>query len=116
MMKVSYLCGPNMFYEYICLEHDGFASVKAREWVKSRNPDLGAISQVNDLLENAAQLKVPSHLRVWVNAKFPEIRAADFSGRAFGTLDEPVDPYVRVILPYKEKPFDPSKWDDDIPF
>lgn len=84
---VSYTSGLRMFTEWICLEHAGFASKRARDWWRERDQALeqyGTPETTDDALSRTGDLLVPTHLRVWVNKKHPEILACDFSGTAFG--------------------------------
>lgn len=77
MMRVTYYTGLQQFSEYICVEHGGFAGKKARQWWRERSaaPLPGsAIGACN----SAQGLKVPTHIRVWVNKKYPEVISAVF--------------------------------------
>ena len=87
-LKVDYFCGLRQFTEWICLEHIGFASKKAREWWREMANDWNTEppATVDDALTRLAGLQRPTHLRVWVNTKHPKIQAHDFSGTAFGTV------------------------------
>ncbi len=73
-MKVIYQCGLSQITEYICLDHDGYAKLKAQNWVNFRwlNGD-GKPINVTDLYNNREHLKAPSKLLVVVNAKYPII-------------------------------------------
>lgn len=86
-MKVSYICGKRIFNEFVCLEHPGNVSHKAKKWVSDRLPV--AIHKTSDLLSVATQLKTASHIRVWTNQKYPTVMAHCFDGTSFGTLAEP---------------------------
>ena len=48
-------------------------------------------SSTAEALAHADKLKAPSHLRVWINKKFPEILAVCFDGTAFGTQEVAAD-------------------------
>lgn len=86
-LKAVYSCGLRKFSEWICLEHDGFAGKKARDWWRER-----ALEEPPATVEEACQwldkneLLTPSHIRVFVNARHPEIKDYDFDGKAFGHL------------------------------
>lgn len=86
MIKVSYYCGLRMFNEFVCPEHDGYALKKAREWWQARI-DMRLPDNAEEALDMVGELKVPTHLRVWVNKKYPEILATCFDGSAFGTQE-----------------------------
>lgn len=130
-VKVTYYCGITQLNEYVCLEHEGFAARKARIWWRERTNDPaprtddegGATAKA---LDRADKLRAPTHLRVWVNKKYPEILAACYDGSAFsaapaGEAYEP--PKVDVQRPRaswgrageKYTP-DTVNMDDDIPF
>lgn len=82
-MKVSYFCGLRMFQEYVCFEHSGFPKHKAHEWWAERSWE-----EPPTTVENAVylmhDLKVPTHIRVWMKKARPEILSADFTGSGFG--------------------------------
>lgn len=117
-VKVSYWCGPTSFSEYVCLQHEGYAAVKARRWWRER-AHTEAPSTARDALERISECKVPTHLRVWVNKKYPEIMAYCYDGTAFGKQsgDSVEPPTIDVKKPrpdYSDIP--DSTLDDDIPF
>jgi DNA repair protein RadD len=94
-LKVSYYCGLRTFNEYVCFEHEGFARKKAHDWWNERTTyqvthkrvkeeGLSTIpSTISDALDYADMLQRPTHLRVWMNKKYPEILAYCFDGSAF---------------------------------
>lgn len=82
-IKVSYFCGLRVFHEYVCLEHEGYAGKKARDWWRERalemlppSTTLEAMLQLNDLQE-------PTHIRVWLKSDYNEIMGYDYSGTGF---------------------------------
>lgn len=118
MMKATYYCGYKMFEEFICIEHDGFAGRKARQWWRERSNGLLPPQTTREALEAAAQLAPATHLRVWINKKYPEILKTCFDGTAFGTKEpEILPPTVQAHLPKANTPQTPNSFDvDDIPF
>jgi DNA repair protein RadD len=121
-VKVTYWCGPTSFSEYICLQHEGYAAVKARRWWRERSAT-EAPATSREALERIADLKTPTHLRVWVNKKYPEIMAYCYDGTAFGTQggDSVEPPTVDVRRPRAQasgtfQNNGPQHLDDDIPF
>lgn len=73
-MLVRYHCGMQMFKEWICVEHNGFAGHKARHWIGRRLPDGIKIPQnAEDLLGLSEQLRVPDQIKVKTANKYPEI-------------------------------------------
>jgi DNA repair protein RadD len=119
-LVASYTCGLRQFNEWICLEHSNFALHKAREWWRKRDDQLELYdvpTTVDEALSRCDDLLEPTHLRVWVNKKFPEILDADFSGTAFGTQPAPVN----GAAPGKTRAKAPAQpafelEDDDVPF
>lgn len=77
MIKVSYICGLQMFNEYICLEHKGYARSKAREWWRQRMGKEPPESTY-EALQMVNQARVPSRVRVHVNKKYPEVLGYEF--------------------------------------
>jgi DNA repair protein RadD len=111
-MKVSYYSGLKAFYEFVCIEHTNFAGRKAREWWRARTAEPFPAS-TEEAINRAAQLPPATHLRVWVNKKYPEIMATCFDGTAFGkeVASERAGPSIDV----QSRPA-ASQFDDDIPF
>ncbi len=125
-MKLAYYCGFKMFTQYVCVEHEGFAGKKARDWFKERLPKgISYPATTAAALAIAQDYLTPTHMRVWVNRKYPEILCFCFDGTAFGqqpgavvtkpTIDaQSAASMARIIAP----PI-PSHYtlpDDDIPF
>lgn len=144
-LRATYYCGIRAFSEYLGFEHpDAFSQRRARRWwserlnAELRGPDelLRAPDTTDEALRRSAQLRAPTHLRVWVNKQYPQIIAQCFDGSAFGeqavgSVPEPsadVDgaASARSVAhaaetvskggktPIDKKSFD--DFDDDIPF
>lgn len=77
MIKVSYFCGLQMFNEWVCLEHPGLASKKARDWWRLRHKEEPPAT-TRWALQRVSELRTPKKIKVWVNRKYPEILAAEF--------------------------------------
>jgi len=125
MMKVSYYCGLRMFQEYVCIQHEGFAQRKARQWWTQRSNGAPFPESTALALEQAETLQAAGHLRIWVNKKYPEILAHCFDGTAFSTQapDDLAAPTVDTAAssrslhtPGSAKPSTDFDTDDDIPF
>ena len=78
-IKVNYYCGLRLFKEYLCLEHEGFAGKKARDFWRERAeedpPETTAAA-----LTRLDELRTPTHIRVWLKTKYDEILAYSYSG------------------------------------
>lgn len=82
-IQVSYFCGLRMFKEWVCLEHEGYASKKARDWWRERALDEPPETTA-EALTALDTLRTPSHIRVWLKPKYDEVLAYDYTGTAFG--------------------------------
>lgn len=115
MMKVTYYCGLRSFSEYVCIQHDGFAQRKARQWWRERSsaafPDSTA-----DALVVADTLSAATHLRIWVNKQYPEILAHCFDGTAFGQQEAGAPPTTEAVAKQMLAVATNADLDDDIPF
>jgi DNA repair protein RadD len=76
-IKVSYFCGFQMFNEWVCLEHAGMASKKARDWWRLRHNEEPPPTTY-EALRRVSELRTPKKLRVWVNKKYPEILGSEY--------------------------------------
>lgn len=76
-VKVSYFCGLQMFCEWICPEHPGFAGKKARDWWRQRH-ETEPPATTAEFLQTAGNLRIPKRLRVHVNKKYPEVLGYEY--------------------------------------
>ncbi len=121
-MCVTYYCGLKQFKEFVCLEHGGTISHKAKQWVKERLEV--SVDKVDALLLLADQIKPTTHIRVWINQKYPTIMSHCFDGTNFGKEEsdgskpsqEMVDNMAGPGAPKPEPNMDYDSFDDDIPF
>jgi DNA repair protein RadD len=125
MLKVTYYCGLRTFTDWVCVEHSGYAHIKARKWWQART----ALPLPNSTLEASAlthQLATTTSLRVWVNKKYPEVMAHCFDGTHFGKQDACVPditvetvgigaPMPTVQLSDADRKT-LAEYDDDLPF
>lgn len=112
-IKVAYYCGLRLFEEYVCLEHEGFASRKARMWWRERS-NYPVPDTTEQALATTNLLHTPTHLRVWINKKYPEIMKYCFDGTAFGTTEP--DGKVPVVQHNVASKNSNTFQEDDIPF
>lgn len=90
MMKVTYCCGFELYTEYLGFEHNTYISNKANRWWKERTDSTQVPATTKEAIENVGMLSSCTHLRVWVNKKYPEILAHCFDGTNFGQIKEVV--------------------------
>lgn len=121
-IKVVYYCGLQRFNEFVCFEHERYTASKARMWWRERT-HIEIPKTTVDALASIDALKMATHLRVWINKKYPEILKHCFDGTAFGTeaAGEAREPAtVDIRKPGNEFPAAvperDSADDDDIPF
>jgi DNA repair protein RadD len=76
-MKVIYYCGPNMYSEWVCMEHGGYPTHKAHEWWRERT-NIPPPSTTADALSFKEELKKPRFIKVVVNQPNGEITGYEF--------------------------------------
>jgi len=102
-LRVSYNCGFMSFSKWVHLESYGYPRDAARAWVKFMYSGLGDMpSSLNDLWKDRHLLRVPSHIFVNQDGKYPEIKKYKFD--------------KGDNLPIKLKTVKDIPIDDDIPF
>lgn len=112
ILKVTYWNSINSYNEWVSLEAEagGPAHRRAVEWWRKRIPEGYIPATVDEALSQQQNLATPTHMRVHVNKKFPEIKSFCFDGTAFGT--QPASSYV----PRTNLRPNVNITDDDIPF
>jgi DNA repair protein RadD len=75
MMRVAYQLGESEnISTYVCIEHGGYAEIKAREWLRKALPaDYPIPDTVEQCLELQDVYKKPTSLFIDYNKKFPRI-------------------------------------------
>jgi DNA repair protein RadD len=107
MVHVSYTCGIRVFHEYLCFEHDGYAKFKAHKWFRKRFPTGSIPATSEQVIEESDFFPTTTHIRVWVNKKYPDILDWCMDGTAFGTEEAQVYQNPEIALSFQE---------EDIPF
>lgn len=115
MMKVTYYCGLRSFSEYVCIQHDGFAQRKARQWWRERSSSPFPES-TEAALTQTDTLTAATHLRIWVNKQYPEILTHCFDGTAFGQQEAGAPPTTDTAARAARVASSYADLDDDIPF
>lgn len=81
MMRVKYFCGIQRFTELVCLEHAGFASKRARDWWRARRAGLPPETTREGIrILSTERVKIPTHILVQVNLKYPRLITHSFDG------------------------------------
>jgi len=78
-IKVSYYCGLRLFQEWICLEHEGYARKRARDWWRRRSGVVEPPESTAEGLSRLKELRTPTHVRVWINKKQPEVMGYEYA-------------------------------------
>lgn len=75
MVKVMYTCGLRVYNEYVCIEHQGYAGHKARNWLRYRGleVDQGFNVTANDVIERHNLLVKPHKIKIDKRGKYPNI-------------------------------------------
>ena len=81
-IQVSYFCGLRMFREWVCLEHEGYARKKARDWWRDRANDEPPETTAA-ALESLDVLRTPLAIRVWLKPKYDEVMAYSYTEPPF---------------------------------
>lgn len=81
-IEITYQCGLRRFKQPLCLEHEGYALKKARDWWrKATGVDDNVPSTLDEAIERWAECETPKNIRVWTNRKpYPEIMMVDYTG------------------------------------
>jgi DNA repair protein RadD len=77
-LRVTYQCGLAQHEEWICIEHDGYARDRAKEWWRMRTGGPGVPSSVNAALLRVRELRPPKAIRVRPAGKYTQIIGARF--------------------------------------
>lgn len=80
MMRVKYYSGIRRFTENVCIEHQSYAGKVARDWWRARLPGYEPPPTTHDGMTAVGLLKVPTHIYVHINTKYPKIIAASLDG------------------------------------
>lgn len=76
---VRYHCGLQLFKEWICIEHNGFAGHRARHWISRRWDSKKQMpTNAQGLIDGSKNLFQPKAIKVKTANKYPEILEADF--------------------------------------
>ncbi|MEQ1724176.1 MAG: helicase-related protein, partial [Pseudobdellovibrio sp.] len=93
-IKVTYFSGKRNFTEYLCVEHaqDPVTCNNAEQWARGRfekwwrkRTDLLCPVKIDDTLRLLDHIEHPTHVKVHINKKYPEIVDYCFDGSCFGT-------------------------------
>lgn len=116
-VKLSYYSGlRTVFTDYIMPEHEGYARRKSVGLWRDMGGPAELPNSTAEALGVIDLLRMPTHLRVWVNKQYPEILARCYDGTAFGTQESdgeaPTVEGVRQTAPIAHL----ADLDDDVPF
>lgn len=82
--RVEYYAGVRRFTTFVGPEHEGFMRRRAVEWWRLHAPIKGAtVPKTAAELLAIEGLRRPSHIKVLLNGKYPEVLDYDFTGTGF---------------------------------
>jgi len=102
-LKVDYSQGLVHYSEWICIEHEGYAGTKARQWMSKRTDE--KIATIDEAIEKSDTFRKVNQIIVDFNDKYPKIT---------GHLFEPVEEYKARIK--AEEARKEQEFMDSIPF
>lgn len=77
-IKVSYLCGLNMFSEFVSFDIGGLPGHLAREWWRQRHTE-DPPATTDEALKKIMECRTPRRVKVWVNkGKFPQVMGVEW--------------------------------------
>lgn len=76
-MKVTYHCGLRRFKEWVPAWHESGVKYKGLHWWQDRT-DVPLPDSAAEGVELSDELLVPTHIRVWLNKKYPEVMGCLF--------------------------------------
>lgn len=76
-IKVSYLCGLQMFHEYIAFDSKGLALHHAHDWWRQRHAGDLPLS-TDDALKRLSELRTPKRIKVWINSEHKKIMGHEY--------------------------------------
>lgn len=80
-LKAFYYCGLRIFNEYLCLQHSGFASHKAREkWRLMAGYEDNPPTTIDSALSRIGTLRLPTEIRV-MHGRWDEVVGYEFNQR-----------------------------------
>lgn len=72
-IKVTYHCNLLSFKTYLCFEHGGYATTKAKEWWRKMTDVITAPHTTDDALLLIDKLAIARKIRVWIKTDYNEI-------------------------------------------
>lgn len=76
-IKISYLCGLNMFHEFVSFDFGGLPRHQANQWWRQRHQSPAPLS--TDLaLRAIMECRTPRKVKVWVNMKNPKVMGVEW--------------------------------------
>lgn len=80
-VRVEYYCGLNRYIAYVCFEHGGYATKKARDWWKTVTGNTSFPEKTSEVLSRIDECRVPKRINIWMKQKYPEILSYDMGDK-----------------------------------
>lgn len=77
-LKVTYHSGMRAFTMYVCIQHEGFAGKKARDWWRSSANSLKIPNTLEDAMKQLNTLRDPRRIKVLFDNERPEVIDYEF--------------------------------------
>ncbi|QDP52311.1 MAG: putative ATP-dependent DNA helicase [Prokaryotic dsDNA virus sp.] len=80
LLMVTYQCGLRKFSQPLCLEHEGWAKKKSRDWWrKATNEEDNVPENTSEAQARFGEVRTPKWIRVWTNRKpYPDILHVEY--------------------------------------
>jgi DNA repair protein RadD len=86
-LRIDFWCGFRKFSKHVCLEHAGYARIKAESfWTRELGGQVPVPATVDEALQRISELKTPGVIVVNLLSKFPEIVAVKQQQQELGEL------------------------------
>ena len=91
-IEISYHTGLRKFGMPLCLEHEGYARKKARDWWRdATNCEIGVPETISEALQRFDECREPKNIRVHVNKKpYAQILQVDYDGQYDDQAKRPI--------------------------
>lgn len=75
-LRVTYTCGFNQHFDYVCLEHTGFARQKAVEWWRRHAPQTAIPNTTAEALNRKSEIRIPRRIAVRQDGQYTKVVGA----------------------------------------
>ncbi len=80
-LRVRYMCGMRAFYEWVCIEHQGYPGRKAFKWWLENGGAAPVPMNVDEAIERTGELHKPTSIDVIADGKYERVAKPIFGDR-----------------------------------